>query len=401
MSLTRRDALCAIGLGMAAARSMAQSGKEIGVTATEIKIGNIAPYSGPASGFATIAKTEAAYFKMVNEQGGIAGRKINFISYDDGYSPPKTVEQTRKLVENDEVFLLFNVIGTPGNAAIQRYVNSRKIPHLFISSGGNRWNDPESFPWSMTWWPAIRAEARIYAKYILQNYPGKTVGILYQNDDFGKDYRSGLREVFGADASKIIVSEVPYELSDPTVDAQVVKIRSSNPDIFINIATPKFAAQAIRKIGELGWKPVHIVSTVSQSATNVMRVAGYEHSQGIITAGYMKDPGDPSLKNDAGIVKFKAFMEKYYPEGDREDTATLFGYGAARALVQVLTDCGSNLTRENVMNKMTSLNYESDAYLSGIRITTSKNDYSPIKQLQLMKFAGVRFEKFGPLLDSN
>lgn len=409
MKPTRRKILSAIALAaavpsaFAAAVPSAFAEKKYGpgVSDSEIKIGNIAPYSGPASAFAAVAKTEAAYFQMVNEQGGVRGRKINFVSYDDGYSPPKTVEQARKLVESDEVFLLFNVIGTPGNAAIQRYVNARKVPHLFISSGGNRWNDPKNFPWSMTWWPAIRAESRVYAKYILQNHPGKRIGILYQNDDLGKDYLTGLREAFGADAAKLIAVAVPYELTDPTVDSQVVRIRSANPDIFINITTPKFAVQAIRKVGELGWKPIHFVSMVAQSTSNVMRVAGFEHAQGIITAGYLKDPGDPALKDDPGVVKFKAFMAKYYPDGDREDTLTIFGYGAARALVQVLAECGDDLTRENVMRKMTSLNLESDVFLPGIRITTSANDYSPIKQMRLMRFTGQRFERFGSLLDSN
>jgi branched-chain amino acid transport system substrate-binding protein len=378
----------------------AQKKYDVGVTDTEIKIGNVMPYSGPASYFSAIGKTEAAYFRMINEQGGINGRRINFISYDDAYSPPKTVEQARKLIENDEVFLLFNIVGTPGNAAIQKYVNQKKIPHIFISSGDSRWNDPKNFPWSMAWWPSFKSEARVYAKYIQRNHPGKTVGILYQNDDFGKNYLAGLREIFGTDASRIIVAELPYELSTVSVDSQIVQIRAAKPDIFINLSTPKFAAQGIKKLGELGWKPIQFVSNVSQSVTSVMMVAGLENAQGIISAGYMKDPGDSQWANDQGMKEFRAFMTKYYPEGNQEDGTTVFGYGAAKTFAQVLRQCGDVLTRENIMKQMTSLNMEVNVYLPGIRIQTSPTNYSPIDQLHLMRFTGKRFELFGSVIDS-
>lgn len=378
----------------------AQKQYDIGVSDTEIKIGNVMPYSGPASAYAAIGKTEAAYFKMVNEQGGINGRKINFISYDDGFSPPKTVEQVRKLVESDEVLLLFNVVGTPGNAAIQKYVNLKKIPHLFISSGAARFDDPAQFPWSMTWWPGYRSEARIYAKYIQQHYPDKTIGILYQNDDLGKEYLVGFHEAFGAETPNKILLALPYEVTSPTVDAQVVQIKAANVDIFINLSTPKFAAQAIKKIAELGWKPIQFLGNASASTSSTMSAAGVDNSREIISAVYLKDPADSQWKDDEGIKEFRAFMTKYYPDGDQENGTTVFGYGAAKAFVQILRQCGDNLTRDNVMKQMTSLDMEINVYLPGIKIKTSSTDYSPIDQLKLVKFNGQRFEPFGPVIDS-
>ena len=387
--------LLALGSGAA----LAQKKNDTGATDTEIKIGNIAPYSGPASSYATIAKTQAAYFKMINEAGGINGRKINFISYDDGYSPPKTVEQVRKLVESDEVFAIFQVIGTPGNTAIQKYLNQKKVPQTFIGSGATKWADPKNFPWSMAWQPNYQSEARIYARYIKQNYPGKTVGILYQNDDFGKDYLTGFNEAFGADKSKIIVAEVPYEVTAPTVDSQVVAIKGANPDIFINIATPKFAAQAIKKIGEMKWTPVHILTNVSVSIASVMKPAGFENSQDIISAAYLKDPNDPQWKNDKGMNEWRAFMTKWYPEGDQTDAATVFGYGVAQGLVQALTQCGDEMTRANLMKQLANLDMEIGIYLPGIRVKTTATDWAPLEQLQLMKFKGELWELFGPLMD--
>src|SRR6195952_2682090 len=282
-----------------------------GATDTEIKIGNIMPYSGPASAYATIGKTEAAYFNKINAEGGINGRKINFVSYDDGYSPPKTVEQARRLVESDEVLLVFNPLGTPGNTAIQKYMNAKKVPQIFVSTGAAKWNDPKNFPWTMGWQPSYQVEARIYAAYILKNYPGKTIGVLYQNDDFGKDYVIGLRDGLGDQANKLIVVETSYETSSPTVDSQVVQIKGSNPDIFINIATPKFAAQAIKKIGELAWHPAHFLTNVSASVGSVMKPAGYENSQDILSAAYLKDPKDPQWKNDPAMNEWRAFMTKW------------------------------------------------------------------------------------------
>jgi branched-chain amino acid transport system substrate-binding protein len=388
--------LVALGGGFATA----QNKYDAGVTDTAIKIGNVMPYSGPASAYAAIGKTEAAYFRMINDLGGINGRKVDFISYDDGFSPPKTVEQVRKLVESDEVFVLFNVVGTAGNSAIQKYVNLKKLPHLFISSGAAKFDDPEHFPWSMAWWPSFKSEARIYAKYIQQNFPDKTIGILYQNDDSGKDYLVGFHEAFGAETSKKILLELPYEVTAPSVDSQVVQIKAANVDIFINLSTPKFAAQAIKKISELGWKPVQFLGNASASTSSTMSAAGLEASKDIISAVYLKDPSDAKWKDDDGIREFRAFMTKYYPDGDQENGTTVFGYGAAKAFVQVLKQCGDNLTRDNMMKQMTSLDMEINVYLPGITIKTSATDYSPIDQLQPVKFNGQRFEAFGPVIDS-
>jgi branched-chain amino acid transport system substrate-binding protein len=381
-----------------AGTASAQKKYDPGATDTEIKIGNIMPYSGPASAYATIGKTEAAYFNKLNAEGGINGRKVNFISYDDAYSPPKTVEQARKLVENDEVLLIFNPLGTPGNTAIQKYMNSKKVPQLFVSTGAAKWNDPKNSPWTMGWQPSYQVEARIYGKYILQNYPGKTVGILYQNDDFGKDYVIGLREGLGDQANKLIIVEASYETSSPTVDSQVVQIKGANPDIFVNIATPKFAAQAIKKIAELDWHPVQFLTNVSGSIGGVMKPAGYDASQGILSTAYLKDPKDAEWKNDPAMNEWRAFMAKWYPEGDLDDAATVFGYGVAKGLEQVLRQCGDNLTRENVMKQAANLDFEISIYLPGTRIKTSPNDFAPIEQLQMMRFKGESWERFGPVM---
>jgi branched-chain amino acid transport system substrate-binding protein len=386
----------ALGCGSAAA----QKKYDVGVTDSEIKIGNVMPYSGPASAYAAIGKTEAAYFKMINEQGGINGRKINFISYDDSFNPPKTVEQVRRLVESDEVYVLFNVVGTAGNAAVQKYLNQKKIPHIFISSGAARFDDPRQFPWSMAWWPGFKNEARIYAKYIGEHYPDKTIGILYQNDDSGKDYLAGFHEAFGADVSKKIKVELPYEVTSPTIDSEIVQIKAAKVDIVINLSTPKFAAQAIKKIAELGWRPVQFLGNASASTASTTNAAGVEASMDIVSAVYLKDPADPQWRDDDGIRQFRAFMSKYYPDGDQENGTTVFGYGAAKAFVQVLKQCGDDLTRDNIMKQMTSLDMKIDVYLPGIRIKTSPTDYSPIDQLQLVKFDGQRFEPFGSVIDS-
>jgi branched-chain amino acid transport system substrate-binding protein len=385
---------------LASGQALAQKKYDVGVTDTTIKIGNIMPYSGPASAYAAIGKTEAAYFRMINEKGGINGRKIEFISYDDGFSPPKTVEQARKLIESDEVFALFNVVGTAGNSAIQKYVNSKKVPQLFVSSGAAKFDDPEGAPWSMAWWPGYVNEAKIYAKYIQQNLPGKTIGILYQNDDSGKDYLLGLRQAFGEEASKRIVIALPYEVTAPSVDSQVVQIKAANVDIFVNLSTPKFAAQAIKKIAELGWKPVQFLGNAAASTQSTMNAAGLDTSRGIISAVYLKDPSDPRWADDEGIRKFRAFMSQYDPDGDQENGTTVFGYGAAMAFTRILARCGDNLTRENLMKQMTSLDMQIDVYLPGIRIRTSATDYSPIDQLQLVKFNVQRFEPFGDVIDA-
>ncbi|WP_342727517.1 ABC transporter substrate-binding protein [Bradyrhizobium sp. B097] len=381
-----------------ASAANAQKKYDPGATDTEIKVGNIMPYSGPASAYATIGKTEAAYFNKVNSEGGINGRKINFVSYDDGYSPPKMVEQARKLVESDEVLLIFNPLGTPGNTAIQKYMNAKKVPQLFVSTGAAKWNDPKNSPWTMGWQPSYQVEARIYAKYILQKYPGKTIGVLYQNDDFGKDYLIGLHEGLGDAAKKLIVVESSYETTSPTVDSQIVQIKGANPDIFVNIATPKFAAQAIKKAAELDWHPVQFLTNVSVSIGGVMKPAGYEASQDILSTQYLKDPADHEWKNDPAMNEWRAFMTKWYPEGDQNDASTVFGYGVAKGLEQVLRQCGDNLTRENLMKQAASLNFEIGIYLPGTKIKTGPDDYAPIEQLQMMRFKGESWERFGPIM---
>ena len=398
LNVGRSTALAAFLCLTLASSATAQKRYDPGATDSEIKIGNIMPYSGPASAYATIGKTEAAYFNKLNAAGGINGRKIDFISYDDGYSPPKAVEQARKLVESDEVLLIFNSLGTPSNSAIQKYMNGKKVPQLFVASGASKWNDPSHFPWTMGWQPSYQVEARIYGAYILKNYPGKTIGVLYQNDDFGKDYLTGLHEALGPQAEKLILIEASYETTAPTVDSQIVQIKGANPDIFINVSTPKFAAQAIRKIAELSWHPVHFISNVSVSVGSVMKPAGYKNDQGILSAAYLKDPKDPQWKNNPAMNEWRAFMTKWYPDGDQEDAATVFGYGVAKGLEQVLRQCGDNLTRENIMKQAASLDFEIGVYLPGTRIKTGPTDFAPIEQLQMMRFKGESWELFGPVM---
>ncbi len=397
-----------LGLSVAVAASIAVGGLALaqktydpGATDTEIKVGNIMPYSGPASSYASIGKTEAAYFKMLNEQGGINGRKINFISYDDAYSPPKTVEQTRKLVESDEVLLLFNSLGTATNSAIQKYMNLKKVPQLFVSSGASKWADPKNYPWTMGWSPSYRNEGRIWAAYILKNHPNAKIGVLFQNDDFGKDYLAGVRDGLGDHADKMIIAQVGYETFSPTIDSQIVQIKAANPEIFLNIASPKFAAQAIKKAGELGWTPVQLLVNVSQSVGSVMKPAGFANAQNVISAAYMKDPSDPQWKDDPAIKEWTVFMDKYYPDGDKSDIYTVYGYGVAKTLAEVLRKCGDTLTRDNVMKQASSLDYEVGVYLPGTKIKTGPSDYSPIEQLQMMRFKGERWELFGPVLNGD
>ena len=398
MKKLARIALAALLASAVAGTAQAQKRYDPGATDTEVKIGNIMPYSGPASAYATIGRTEAAYFNKLNAEGGINGRKIDFISYDDGYNPQKAVEQARRLVESDEVLLIFNSLGTPSNSAIQKYMNARKVPQLFVSTGAAKWNDPKNFPWTMGWQPNYQTEARIYAAYILKNYPGKTIGVLYQNDDFGKDYLIGLREGLGVQVSKLILIESSYEASSPTVDSQVVQIRGSNPDIFIDIAMPKFAAQAIRKIAELNWHPVHFLTNVSGSIGSVMKPAGYNNVQGILSTAYLKDPKDPEWEDDPSMGEWRAFMHKWYPEGDQDDAATVFAYGVAKGLEQVLRQCGDDLTRENVMKQAANLNFEIGIYLPGTKIKTSPTDFAPLEQLQMVRFKGEAWERFGPIM---
>jgi ABC-type branched-subunit amino acid transport system substrate-binding protein len=379
--------------------AIAQKKYDTGATDTEIKIGNIMPYSGPASAYGVIGKTEAAYFKKINAEGGINGRKINFISYDDAYSPPKAVEQARKLVESDEVLFIFNPLGTPSNSAIQKYMNEKKVPQLFVSTGATKWNDPKHFPWTMGWIPNYQSEGRIYAQYILKETPTGKIGILYQNDDYGKDYVKGIRDGLGAKAASMIVGEESYETATPTIDSHVVALKSEGADIFISITTPKFAAQSIKKVAELGWKPLFILNSVGSSTGAVMRPAGIENGQNIISTAYNKDPTDPQWKDDVGIKHFDAFLAKYFPEGNREDSSVVIGYNYAQTMIHVLQACGDDLTRENIMKQAASIKgLQLEGVLPGITINTSATDFAPIKQFQLRKFKGERWELFGDVI---
>jgi len=388
-------------LAAGASSAFAQKKYDPGATDTEIKIGNIMPYSGPASAYGVIGRTEAAYFRKINAEGGINGRKINFISYDDAYSPPKAVEQARKLVESDEVLLIFDPLGTPSNTAIQKYMNAKKVPQLFVSTGATKWNDPQNFPWTMGWQPNYQSEARIYARYILKERPNARIGVLYQNDDYGKDYLKGLKDGLGDKAASMIVAEDAYEIAETTVDSHVVKMKSLDADVFVDIATPKFAAQAIRKIGEIGWKPLHILNSVATSIGAVIKPAGFQNAQGIISVAYLMDPSDPTWKDDPGMKAFDEFLAKYFPEGNRADSLLVTGYNEAQTLAQVLRQCGDDLTRENVMRQAANLkHFRTTNLLPGITINTSPIDFAPIKQVQLRRFKGETWELFGPLLSS-
>jgi branched-chain amino acid transport system substrate-binding protein len=399
--VTHRIAFLAIALALAFPVA-AQKKYDPGASDREIKIGNTNPYSGPASAYGTIGKTIAAYFKMVNdEQGGINGRKVNFISYDDGYSPPKTVEMARKLVEQDQVLFVFQTLGTPPNTAIHKYMNMRKVPQMHVATGATKWNDPKNFPWTMGWQPNYQDEAKIYAQYLLKQKPDAKIGILYQNDDYGKDYLKGIKDGLGAKAKGMIVAEVSYEVADPTVDSQVVQLQQSGADVFFNITTPKFAAQAIRKAYDIGWKPLHFLNNVSTQVGSVLTPAGLEKSVGLISTAYLKDPTDKQWAGDAAMKKWEAFMKKYYPEGSLIDNSNVYGYTVATTLHQVLKQCGDNLTRENVMRQAASMKgFSIDTLLPGVTISTSSQDFAPIQTVQLMRFTGQVWERFGEVLSS-
>jgi branched-chain amino acid transport system substrate-binding protein len=397
-SLRRAAALAAVAIVLAPVGAFAQKKYDTGATDTEIKIGNIMPYSGPASAYAVIGKTEAAYFNKINAEGGINGRKIKFISYDDGYLPPKAVEQARKLVESDGVLLIFNSLGTPSNSAIQKYMNDKKVPQLFVATGASKWNDPKNFPWTMGWQPSYQIEARIYAKYILKEKPDARIGLLYQNDDFGKDYLKGLKEALGDKTSMIVASE-NYETEEPSIDDHVVKLKEAGANVFVSITTPKFAAQAIKKLAELDWHPMHFLSNVSTSIGGVIEPAGYENSQGILSATYAKDSADPQWDNDPGMMNVLAFLKQYDSSANKLDASVIFGYGVAQTLVHVLKMCGDDLTRANVMKQAASLtDLEIDTLLPGIKINTSPTDFAPINQLKMMRFKGRKWEPFGDII---
>jgi branched-chain amino acid transport system substrate-binding protein len=401
MSATRKLSIAAAAMIAitSTGSALAQKKYDPGASDTEIRIGNIMPYSGPASAYGVIGKTEAAYFNKINAEGGINGRKINFISNDDGYSPPKAVEQARKLVESDEVLLIFNSLGTPSNSAIEKYMNAKKVPQLFVATGATKWDEPKQFPWTMGWQPSYQSEARIYAKYLLKEKPDAKIGVLYQNDDFGKDYLKGLKDGLGAKSS-MIAAEEGYETSEPSIDNHIVKLKAAGVDVFISITTPKFAAQAIKKIAELNWTPLQIVSNVSASVGSVIKPAGFENAQGILSAAYAKDGADAQWDNDPGMKKFLDFLAKYYPEGNKLDGSVVYGYGAAQTMAKVLEMCGDDLTRANVMKQAASLkNFKPDTLLPGVSINTSATDFAPIKQLQMMRFKGEKWELFGDIIN--
>ena len=406
MDQDRRQLLIAIGLGGTAllipGAARAEKKYDVGASDTEIKIGNTGPYSGPASSYSTIWKCEAAYFKVINAQGGINGRKINFISYDDAYSPPKTVEQVRKLVESDQVLFLFNTAGTPTNTAIHKYMNAQKVPHLFLATGATKWGDPEHYPWTMGFQPSYQSEGQIYARYILDKHPHAKIGVLYQNDDYGKDYVKGLKDGLGDKAKSMMVLEMPYETTDPTVDSQIVALKSSGADLFYNVTIAKYAAQAIRKAAEIGWQPVQILNNVATSIGIALKPAGLENAKGILSTFWYKDPTDPTWKDDAGYKEWLAFMDNHYPEGDKTDNINAYAYTEAQALIHVLKKCGDDLTRANVMKQAASIkDLELPMLLPGIKVNTSPTDFYPIKQMQMARFEGERWVLFGPVMTGN
>ncbi len=388
-----------LAAALASPTAFAQKKYDPGANDKEIRVGNTNPYSGPASAYGTIGKSIGAYFKMVNDQGGINGRKVVWISYDDGYSPPKTVEMARKLVEQDQVLFLFQTLGTPSNTAIHKYMNAKKVPQAFVATGATKWNDPRNFPWTMGWQPNYQTEGRIYAEHILTNNPKAKIGILYQNDDYGKDYLKGFKDGLGAKAASMIVKEVSYEVTDPTVDSQIVQLQASGADTFFNVTTPKFSAQAIRKAYDTGWKPTHYLNNVGASVGAALKPAGLEKSVGLISTAYYKDPLDPQWKDDPSVKAWEAFMKKYYPEGNLADQSNMYGYTVAQTLHQVLKQAGNNLTRANIMKQAASLkDYRPETMLPGIRMNTSSNDYAPIESEQLIRFDGEKWQRFGPII---
>ncbi len=392
-------AALALGTVLTLAPASAENKYSPGASDTGIRIGQTMPYSGPASAYGAIGKAEAAYFQWINDQGGVNGRKIDFLSLDDGYNPAKTVEQTRKLVEQDQVLLLFQSLGTPTNTAIHKYVNAKKVPHILLATGASKWSDPKHFPWTMGFNPSYQAEARIYAQYLLKNAPNARVAILYQNDDFGKDYLTGFKEMLGDRAAAMIVKEASYEVTDPTIDSQIVALKSSGADTLLTFATPKFAAQTIRKVAEIGWSPMHILTNVSASVGAVLTPAGLDKAKGIVTAAYLVDQSEPEFRKSESFKAWQDWMKKYLPAADPNDQLNLYGYATAAALVHILEACGDDLTRENVMKVAANLkDVDIPMLVPGIRLNTSPTDFSPIAEMKLAKFDGKRWVLFGELL---
>jgi branched-chain amino acid transport system substrate-binding protein len=381
--------------------AVAQKQHGPGVTDTEITLGQTMPYSGPLSAYGTIGRAESAYFDMINAEGGVNGRKIKLISLDDGYSPPKTVEQTRRLVEEDHVLADFNPLGTPTNTAIQRYLNDHKVPQLFVATGATKWGDPKHFAWTMGWQPTYQTEGHIYAQYLLEHMPNAKVAILFQNDDYGKDYVKGFTDVLGDKAKSIIVKEASYEATDANVESQMIELQASGADVFFNVSSPKFAAQAIRKAHDIGWKPLEFLNSVSNSVAAVLTPAGLEASKGIITAQFIKDPTDPVWQNDPGYKDWLAWMDKWYPSGDKKEVFNVYAYSTAQTMVQVLKQCGDDLTRENVMKQAANLHHLAlPMLLPGITVDTGPTDWYPVKQEQLAKFDGTTWVRFGEVMAS-
>ena len=390
-----------LAAALASPVALAQKKYDPGATDSEIKIGNIMPYSGPASSYGVIGRSEAAFFKMINEQGGINGRKIKFISYDDAYSPPKAIEQARKLVENDEVLFIFQALGTPSNSAIHKYMNAKKVPQLFVATGATKWGDPKNFPWTMGWQPDYATEASIYAKHIMANHPNAKVAVLYQNDDSGKDYLNGFLEGFGKEKDKFLVKIVSYEITDPTVDSQIIQLKDSGADVFFIHATPKAAPQAIRKVADLGWKPVQYLVNVSASVAAVLKPAGFDNAKGIITAQYLKDATDPQWADQADFKEWQAWMKKYLPDANPADSGNVYAYAVSATMRDCLTRCGDDLTRANLMKRAASMhNLEVPMLLPGIKINTSPTDFYPIHSVRLAKFDGAKWSLFGDVLSN-
>jgi ABC-type branched-subunit amino acid transport system substrate-binding protein len=402
LSLTQLLPITLVAISLSSAQhASAQNKYDPGASDTEIKIGNTMPYSGPLSTNGIVGKTEEAYFKMINDQGGINGRKINFISYDDAYSPPKTVEQARKLVESDEVLLIFSPLGAPSNTAIRKYLNTKKVPQLFVATGADKFNDPKEFPWTMGFQPNYRVEARIFAKYILANKSDARIAVFYQNDDFGKDYLAGLKDIIGDKWSKLVAAEESYEVSEPTIDSHILNLKASGANVLVNASTPKFAAQSIKKMGEIGWRPMHILTDVSTSLATVMKPAGLEYGEDIISALYFKDPSDDRWSKDEGMEVFYKFIGKYMPTANRDNALIAHGYAVSQAMVRVLQQCGNDLTRDNVMKQAANLkDFASDTLIPGIKINTSPMDYAPIEQLQMMRFKNGKWDMFGDVISA-
>ena len=374
----------------------AQKKYDPGASDTEIKIGQTMPYSGPASAYGTIGKVQAAYFKQLNEQGGVNGRKINFISLDDGYSPPKTVEMVRRLVEQDEVLLMMGTLGTPSNTAIHKYMNAKKVPHMFLATGASKWNDPQHFPWTIGFNPNYHSEGKLYAQNILATKPNAKIAVLFQNDDYGKDYFNGFKEGLGAKAASMIVAQASYEVTDPTIDSQIVTLKGSGADTFFNITTPKFAAQAIRKVDEVGWKPTHYLNQVSASVGSVLKPAGLDKAVGLISMLYVKEGSDVRWENDATMKDFKALLKKHAPEVSPDDGNATYGYAVAQMMVQVLKQAGDNLTRENIMKQAANIkDFQIPMALPGVLASTSPTDFALFQTMQLVKFDGKNWIDYG------